>query len=142
VEIDTPGKLFLWRVAFSLDTSIQNGRNRQRRPLHYNHRMSDTFDHEQWWVASLGDTIVWARLRVLDSGLAEVFDAAGETLRYDDEDSAHAALLDAEFRAYDGLDADDAVALGFDLDSVAPPDAESDAALLPLMTEKLLRGHA
>ena len=98
--------------------------------------------HEQWWVASLGDTLIWARLRVHDSGTAEVFDAAGETLLYDDEDAAHAALLDAEFRAYDGLDDDDAAALGFDLESVAPPNAESDEALLPLMTEKLVRGHA
>jgi hypothetical protein len=104
--------------------------------------MSDAYEQEQWWVASLGDTLIWARLRVLDSGIAEVLDAAGETLRYDDEDSAHAALLDAEFRAYDGLDEDDAIALGFDLESVAPPEAESDDDLLPLMTEKLLRGHA
>lgn len=98
--------------------------------------------HEQWWVASLGDVLIWARLRVLDSGITEVLDAAGETLRYDDEDSAHAALLDAEFRAWDGLDEDDAAILGFDLDSIAPPEAESDEELLPLMTEKLLRGHA
>lgn len=99
-------------------------------------------EHEQWWVASLGDMLIWARLRVLDSGIAEVLDAAGETLRYDDEDSAHAALLDAEFRAWDGLDEDDAAALGFDLDSIAPPEAENDEELFALMTEKLLRGHA
>ena len=105
---------------------------------HYNRSMSD-HEPEQWWVASLGDILIWARLRVLDSGTAEVLDAAGETLRYDDEDSAHAALLDAEFRAWDGLDEDDAAVLGFDLDSVAPPEAEDDEDLLPLMTEKLLR---
>ncbi len=97
---------------------------------------------EQWWVASLGDTLVWARLRVLASGAAEVFDASGATFRYDDEDAAHAALLDAEFRAYDGLDAEDAAALGFALDALAPPTAENDAALLPRMTTKLARGHA
>ena len=85
----------------------------------YNRPMSD-HEHEQWWVASLGDTLIWARLHVLDSGIVEVLDAAGETLRYDDEDGARAALLDAEFRAWDGLDEDDAAALGFDLDSVAP----------------------
>jgi hypothetical protein len=51
---------------------------------------------EQWWVASLGTLLVWSRLRVLDSGAAEVFSAEGETLRYDDEDTAHQALLDAE----------------------------------------------
>lgn len=92
---------------------------------------------EQWWVATLGDTLVWARLRVRESGTAEVFNAEGDTLRYDDEDSAHAALLDAEFRALDGLDEEDAALLGFDLDSVEPPEAERDEDLLPLMTEKL-----
>jgi hypothetical protein len=92
---------------------------------------------EQWWIASLGNLLVWARLRVLDSGAAEVFSAEGETLRYDDEDTAHQALLDAEFRAFDGLDEDDAATLGFDLSSVQPPEAESDEDLLPLMTEKL-----
>ena len=92
---------------------------------------------EQWWVTSLGDLLVWARLRVLESGRAEVFSAEGETLRYDDEDSAHAALLDAEFRAFDGLDEDDAVQLGFDLESVEPPEAGDDEELLTLMTEKL-----
>ena len=104
--------------------------------------MSDHFDQEQWWIASLGDTLIWARLRVLDSGIAEVLDAAGETLRYDDEDSAHAALLDAEFHAWDGLDEEDAAQMGFDLELTAPPEAESDEDLLPLMTENLLRGHA
>ena len=98
---------------------------------------SGTF--EQWWVAALGDMLVWARLRVLEDGNAEVFSAEGETLRYDDEDSAHAALLDAEFRALDGLDEDDAAVLGFDLDSVAPPEAENDEELLPYMTAKRLR---
>lgn len=91
---------------------------------------------EQWWVAALGDTLIWARLRVLDSGNAEVFDAQGETLRYDDEDAAHAALLDAEFRAFDGIDEDDAAQMGFDLDSIEPPEAENDEELLALMTEK------
>jgi hypothetical protein len=93
---------------------------------------------EQWWVAAIGDMLVWARLRVRDSGVAEVFSAEGETLRYDDEDGAHAALLDAEFRAFDGLDEHDAAQMGFDLDSVAPPEAESDEELLRFMTEKLL----
>ena len=101
-----------------------------------------TAHDEYWWLAALGDMLVWARLRVRDSGNAEVFDARGETLVYDDEDSARAALLDAEFRAFDGLDEDDAALLGFDLDSFAPPEAEDDEELLPLMTEKLARGHA
>jgi len=103
--------------------------------------MSDSFDNEQWWIASLGDALIWARLRVLDSGLVEVLDAAGETLRFADEDTAYAALLDAEFRAWDGLDEEDAAQMGFDLEFTAPPEAESDEDLLPLMTEKLLKGN-
>lgn len=103
---------------------------------------SDERYEEQWWLTTLGDTLIWARMRVLDAGPAEVFNAEGETLRYDDEDSARTALLDAEFRAFDGLDDDDATMLGFELDSVEPPEAENDEELLPLMTEKLLRGHA
>ena len=97
---------------------------------------------DQWWLAALGDTVIWARLRVLESGNAEVFDARGETLAYDDEDSARAALLDAEFRALDGLDEDDAAQMGLDLDSIMAPEAENDEDLLPLMTEKVAQGHA
>jgi len=96
---------------------------------------------EQWWIASLGDALVWARMRVLESGVAEVFNAEGETLRYDDEDAANMALLDAEFRAFDGLDDDDAMTMGFELDSIEPPNGENDEELLPLMTEKLSMRH-
>ena len=102
----------------------------------------DTQDKpDQWWVAASEDLLVWARLRVLESGTAEVFGARGETLRYDDEDSARTALLDADFRAFDGIDEDDAAFLGSDLDTLAPPEAESDAELVPLMSEKVLRGQ-
>lgn len=92
---------------------------------------------ESWWVASLGSVLVWARLRVHDSGVAEVFDCDGKTLPYDSEDTALAALLDAEFRAFDGLDQDDAAAMGFDLSSTAPPTADDDAALRERMTQQL-----
>lgn len=101
-----------------------------------------TAHDEQWWLAALGDTVIWARMRVLESGVTEVFDARGETLVYDDEDAARAALLDAEFRALDGLDEDDAAQMGLELDSIMAPEAENDEDLLPLMTEKLARGHA
>jgi len=99
-------------------------------------------DNDQWWIASLGDFLVWARLRVSPSGHVEVLDATGETLHYDDEDAGRSALLDAEFRAFDGLDDDDAAVMGFDLDSVEPPRAENDEELVPLMTEKNTQGHA
>lgn len=95
----------------------------------------------QWWLAALGDTLIWARLDVLDSGIAEVFDNDGRVLRYDDETAARMALLDAEFRAFDGLDADDAAAMGFDLDEIEPPRGDSDEELLAKMVQKLPPRH-
>lgn len=92
---------------------------------------------EDWYLASLGRTLIWARLRVLEAGTAEVLDSDGNTLPYDSEDSARAALFDAEFVAWDGLDEEDALARGFALHEVAPPSAGSDEALRPLMVQAL-----
>ena len=86
-------------------------------------------DQVQWWLASLGRNIVWARLRVLEAGTAEVFDSDGNTLAYDSEDTARAALLDAEFVEFDGLDEDDALARGFSLAEIQPPQGDSDEIL-------------
>ena len=91
----------------------------------------------QWWVATLGRHLVWARLRVRDAGTAEVFDSDGNTLAYDSEDTARAALMDAEFVAFDGLDEDDALARGFSLDEVSIPRAASDEALRHRMFQSL-----
>jgi hypothetical protein len=92
---------------------------------------------DEWWLATLGRTLVWARLRVRDAGTAEVFDSDGNTLAYDSEDTARAALMDAEFVSFDGLDADDARERGFDLDEVQPPQAASDEALRAQMFQAL-----
>jgi hypothetical protein len=98
--------------------------------------MSETIAYH-WYVASLGRTLVWARLRVRDAGTAEVFDSDGNTLTYDSDDTARAALFDAEFVAFDGLDEDDALARGFSLGEVSPPRADNDAALRGLMVQSL-----
>ena len=82
---------------------------------------------EEWWLATLGRTVVWARLREREAGTAEVFDSDGNTLPYESPDSARAALMDAEFVALDGLDADDAAERGFDLDELVPPRGNDDA---------------
>lgn len=95
----------------------------------------------QWWLAAVGDTLIWARLVVLDEGIAEVFDSDGGILRYDDETAARMALLDAEFRAFDGIDEDDAAAMGFDLDSFEPPRGDNDEELLKYMVQKLPPRH-
>ena len=51
--------------------------------------------HDRWWLATLGRTLIWARLRELDAGTAEVFDSDGATLPFDSVDTARAALMDA-----------------------------------------------
>ena len=96
----------------------------------------------EWWLATLGRNIVWARLRVREAGTAEVFDADGNTLAYDSEDSARAALMDAEFVASEGLDEDDAARRGVSLEAVRPPEADSDDALRTRMFVSLAGGRA
>ncbi len=91
----------------------------------------------QWWLASLGRTIIWARLHVREAGTAEVFDSDGKILSYDSEDTARSALMDAEFVQFDGLDEEDALARGFSLSEIAPPHARDDDALRPLMVQSL-----
>ncbi len=93
--------------------------------------------NDEWWLATLGRTVIWARLRELDAGTAEVFDADGNTLPYDSEDSARAALMDAEFTALDGMDEDDAAARGFTFEELTPPHADDDDRLRALMMQKL-----
>ncbi|TDB27841.1 hypothetical protein ATCM_09300 [Stenotrophomonas sp. ATCM1_4] len=96
---------------------------------------------DQWWLAQLGNTLIWARLRVRPAGTAEVLDSDGNTLSYDSEDTARAQLFDAEFVAYDGLDEEDALARGFSLSEVQPPQASDDDALRGRMVQ-LLGGRA
>ncbi|WDS36761.1 hypothetical protein [Pseudoxanthomonas sp.] len=99
--------------------------------------MNDETTRVQWWLATLGHTLIWARMRLLEAGTAEVLDSDGNTLAYDSEDSARAALFDAEFVAYDGLDEEDALVRGFSLHEVVPPYADSDADLRALMVQSL-----
>lgn len=79
----------------------------------------------QWWLATLGDRLIWARLRELEEGQFELLSTNGYTT-FPDEDSARAALLDAEYRALDGFDEDDALALGSTLDDLIPPEGDDD----------------
>ena len=100
--------------------------------------MSDVRD--EWWLATLGRTVVWARLREREAGTAEVLDSDGNTLPYESPDSARAALMDAEYVAFDGLDAQDAADRGFDLDELQPP-AGDEATLRERMLQQLPRSH-
>ena len=92
---------------------------------------------DEWWLASLGRTVIWARLRVLEAGTAEVFDSDGNILPYDSEDTARAMLMDAEFVAFDGLDEDDARARGCARGEIAPPGDGDDARLRERMVQAL-----
>ena len=84
---------------------------------------------DTWWVATLGRTLHWARLREREAGTAEVLDHQGAVHAYDSEDTARSQLFDAEFVEFDGLDEEDALHRGFSLHEVQPPQAESDDAL-------------
>lgn len=102
--------------------------------------MNETL-REEWWLATLGRTVIWARLRVREAGTAEVFDSDGNTLAYDSEDTARAALMDAEFVSLDGLDDEDAAERGFAIDELTPPRAADDDALRESMVLKLPQRH-
>ncbi len=95
--------------------------------------------NDTWWIATLGRQLLWARLREREAGTAEVLDHEGNLHTYDSEDTARSMLLDAGYVEFDGLDEDDALERGFSLDEVAPPRADSDEALLPLMNVSLGR---
>lgn len=97
----------------------------------------DTSHHDEWFLASLGNTLIWARLRIRPAGTAEVLDSDGNTLSYDSEDTARSQLFDAEFVAYDGLDEEDALVRGFSLHEVQPPQGDSDDALHGRMIQSL-----
>jgi hypothetical protein len=94
-------------------------------------------NRDSWWLATLGRTLLWARLREREAGTAEVFDSDGNTLAYDSVDTARAMLMDAEFVEFDGLDEDDALGRGFSLSEVAPPQVIDDEALRPRMIQQL-----
>ena len=91
--------------------------------------------HDEWWLAHLGRLLVWSRLRVLESGVAEVFDCDGRINIYESDDIARAALMDADFRSLDGMDADDAAAWGLDLEEIEPPRGDDDEALRDQMMQ-------
>ncbi|PNS07942.1 hypothetical protein [Solilutibacter silvestris] len=105
--------------------------------MHDNDMLDDGRTHDEWWLASLGRTLVWARLRIREAGTAEVLDSDGNTLSYDSLDTARAALMDAEFVPFDGLDEDDAHARGFRLGEITPPEASSDDGLRHQMVRML-----
>ena len=95
---------------------------------------------EEWWLATLGRTVVWARLREREAGTADVLDSDGNTLPYESPESARAALMDAEYVAFDGLDEEDAAERGFGLDELQPPTGD-ESTLRERMLQQLSQRH-
>lgn len=99
------------------------------------------YEREEWWLAAPEHLLVWARLRVLNSGVAHVFDSQGDTLTYESDDIARAALMDADFRSLEGMDDDDAEVIGLLLEELQPPHGDSDEELLQQMIRTLGPRH-
>jgi hypothetical protein len=97
--------------------------------------------NEQWWLARPEHLLVWARLQVMESGIAIIFDSKGELLTYESEDIARGMLMDADYRSFDGMDDDDADELGLWLDELEPPQGEELEDLLPQMIRTIGPKH-
>jgi hypothetical protein len=96
---------------------------------------------EQWWLARPEHLLVWARLQVMESGIAIIFDSAGELLTYESEDIARGMLMDADFRSFDGMDDDDAEEMGLWLDELEPPQGSELEDLMPQMIKTIGPKH-
>jgi hypothetical protein len=96
---------------------------------------------EQWWLARPEHLLVWARLQVMESGIAIIFDSAGELLTYESEDIARGMLMDADFRSFDGMDDDDAEEMGLWLDEMEPPQGTELEDLMPQMIKTIGPKH-
>lgn len=91
----------------------------------------------QWWLTSLGRVVIWAGVREMPAGTAQVIDSDGNLMAYDSLDSAVAALMDANFIAHDGMDDDDADQLGFLLGELSVPVGDDPDVLHPQLVQKL-----
>ncbi len=91
----------------------------------------------QWWLSVPEDGIVlWARLRERASGVAEVLDSTGMTMRFASRNEALHFLLELDYRAHDGLDDDDAASWGLVLTDLVPPSAAEGPALIAAMQQR------
>lgn len=93
----------------------------------------------EWWLASLGNVMVWARLRIEESDAADVLSSDGLLIRYPDALEARTALMDAGYQSLDGMDEDDALPFGKLLEELEPPrpDGDSDEELVPFLIERI-----
>ena len=71
----------------------------------------------------------WARLRVFDSGQAEVFDCDGRTTRFASLEDARWWLAEDEFRSLDSFDSEDEEEYGVKFADFSPPPGDSESEL-------------
>jgi hypothetical protein len=93
-------------------------------------------DQRMWWIdeTSLPD-IIWALLRVLPNGSAEVLYSDGESRSFDSPVSAGYALSEDEYVS--SIDAEMLHGLSLDERDFRPPVGETDTELLPQMYRPL-----
>ena len=72
----------------------------------------------------------WARLRVHVDGTADVFDMDGRHLPFTTQREAELHLLEDEYTSIDNLDPKDFAEIGLTRDTLKPPVAASDDALV------------
>ena len=87
----------------------------------------------EWWLMDTLPDLNWARLTLLPSGNAEVFDCDGKTHQFHSEQEARFFLLEDEFRLWTLYEAADFADAPFRIEDVHPPSGSSNADLLPQM---------
>lgn len=91
----------------------------------------------RWWLTSLGNVVIWAGVREMPAGTAQVIDSDGNLMAYDSMDSATAALMDANYVAHVGMDEHDASERGFALADLAVPVGDDPDDLHPQLVQQL-----
>jgi hypothetical protein len=92
---------------------------------------------EQWYLMDCDfPDLNWARIRVFQDEVAEVFDMDGRTTRFATFEEAYYFLREDEYVRFDELDDEEAQALRRPLHTIAPPQGKTDEEILPLMFPK------
>jgi hypothetical protein len=92
----------------------------------------------EWWLdeTSLPD-VLWARLRVLADGSAEVFDCDGRTVPFPSRAEAANSLLEDEYLPLRSIDPKILSDFGISERELVPPVGEDDALIRPHMCRRV-----
>jgi hypothetical protein len=89
---------------------------------------------EQWYLMDCSlPNLNWARIRIFQDGVAEVFDMDGRITRFITAEEAYYFLREDEFVRFDELDDEEVEALRRPLHTITPPKGETDEEILPRM---------